>query len=42
MGSGVVHVITDDGRHFTQKVCVVWVKAVDVGYVQVVLLTMPK
>ena len=39
MGSGVVHVITDDTRHFTQNVCVFWVKAVDAGYVQVVIVT---
>ena len=34
MGSGVVHVITDDRGHFTQKVCVVILKAVDADYVR--------
>ena len=29
MGSGVVHRITDDRRHFTQKVSVVFLKALD-------------
>ena len=42
MGTGVVHVITDDRRHFTQKVCIASLKAVDAGYVQVVQLTIPK
>ena len=40
MGSGVVHVITDDGRHFTQKVCVVILIAVDGDYVQVVAVVL--
>ena len=39
MGSGVVHVITDDRRHFTQNACGESIKAVDAGYVQVVIVT---
>ena len=42
MESGIVHVITDDRRHFTQKVCVVILKAVDADYVRGVQLTIPK
>ena len=42
IGCRVVHVITDDRRHFTQIACFAALKTVDAGYVQVVQLTIPK
>ena len=41
-GSSVGHVITDDGRYFTQIVCMAMLKAVDADYVQESLLTILK